>query len=68
MARSIRFETMRDGVADYELLCMLGEINPTAAKTLASKHIQAIDKYTCDVKSFRQTRHELLELLSKKNK
>jgi hypothetical protein len=65
---SIRFETMRDGVADYELLCMLAESDPAGAKALASKHIQAVDKYTCDVKSFRQTRHELLEMLSKKGK
>jgi hypothetical protein len=65
---SIRFEAMRDGVADYELLCMLGEFDPAGAKALTSRHIQAIDKYSFDVKSFRQTKRELLELLSKKNK
>lgn len=65
---SIRFEAMRDGIADYELLCMLGEYNPAAAKSLTSKHIKAVDKYNCSVKSFRQTRHQLLELLNKKNK
>jgi hypothetical protein len=65
---SIRFETMRDGVADYELLCMLRENDPAAAMILVSKHIQGIDKYNCDVKSFRQTRRELLEILSKKRK
>jgi hypothetical protein len=36
--------------------------------SLTSRHIQAIGKYSCDVKSFRQTRRELLEILSKKRK
>jgi hypothetical protein len=62
---SIRFEAMRDGAADYELLCMLGEFDSAAAKALTARHIQAIDKYGCDIKSFRQTRRELLEMLSK---
>jgi len=65
---SIRFEAMRDGAADYELLSMLGEFDTAGAKALTSRHIQAIDKYSCDVKSFRQTRRELLEMLSKKRK
>ncbi len=65
---SIRFEAMRDGIADYELLSMLGESDPNGAKALTSRRIQAIDKYNCDVKSFRQTRRELLEKLSKKTK
>ncbi len=65
---SIRFEAMRDGAADYELLSMLGEIDPASSKALTSRHIQAIDKYNYDVKSFRQTRHELLEKLSKNKK
>jgi hypothetical protein len=51
-----RQNTMRDGVADYVLLCMLRENDPAAAIMLVSKHVQSIDKYNCDVKSFRQTR------------
>lgn len=63
---SVRFEAMRDGAADYELLYMLGQFDPESAKALASRHVLAIDKYSCDVKSFRQTRRELLEILSRK--
>jgi hypothetical protein len=63
---SIRFEAMRDGVADYELLCILKDIDEPSAMKLASKLVLKIDKYNCNVKSFRQTRHELLEALSKK--
>jgi hypothetical protein len=62
---SIRHEAMRDGIADYELLCMLNEHDKTAAQRLAAKHIIAFNKYDCDVKTFRQTRQELLGLLSR---
>ena len=61
---SIRHEAMRDGIADYELLSMLGERNSSAAGRLAAKHVLDFDRYNCDVKTFRATRRELLELLS----
>jgi len=61
---SIRHEAMRDGIADYELLSMLGEQNASAAKRLTAKHVLDFDRYNCDVKEFRATRRELLELLS----
>lgn len=62
---SIRFEAMRDGIADYELLKMLEEKAPEAAKELADRLIMDFDKYNIDIKIFRQTRRELLELLEK---
>ncbi len=62
---SIRFEAMRDGIADHELLSMLGERDAAAAKRLASKHVLDFDRYNCDVNQFRATRQELLELLSR---
>jgi hypothetical protein len=62
---SIRWETMRDGIADYELLCMLAERDPEAANRLAGRHILAFDRYEIDVTVFRQTRRELLERLSR---
>ena len=61
---SIRHEAMRDGIADYELLSMLGERNPPAAERLVAKHVLNFDRYDCDVKTFRATRRKLLELLS----
>jgi hypothetical protein len=61
---SIRFEAMRDGIADYELLCVLAEKDPDAAQRLARKHILEFGRYDTDVRQFRATRKELLQLLS----
>ena len=61
---SIRFEAMRDGIADHELLSMLAEKDPKAARELSSQMIRSFKDYSIDVKQFRQTRHKLLELLS----
>lgn len=61
---SIRHEAMRDGIADYELLSMLGERDPAAAKRLVNRHVLDFDRYNCNINAFRATRLELLELLS----
>ena len=61
---SIRWEAMRDGVADYELLCRLAELSPDKAKELAARHVRDFDKYDTDVAMFRATRIELLKALS----
>jgi len=45
---SIRYEAMRDGIADYELLSMLSARNPKAAMALAEKLILAFDRYVID--------------------
>lgn len=63
---SIRWEAMRDGVADHELLCRLSGECPEKAKELAAKHVLDFDKYDTDVERFRATRIELLEALSEK--
>ncbi len=60
---SIRHEAMRDGIADYELLSMLGEKDAAAAKRLVEKHVLDFDRYNCNVEQFRATRRELLEAL-----
>jgi len=62
---SIRFEAMRDGVVDYELLSRLAERDPAAAKRLAGRHVLDFNRYDGDVAAFRTTRHELLESLSR---
>ena len=62
---SIRFEAMRDGIADHEMLSLLGERDPEAAARLAAIHILDFDSYETDVETFRATRRELLELLSR---
>lgn len=61
---SIRFEAMRDGVVDHELLCMLAEADSEAARTLAATHILDFDRYNTDVEQFRATRIALLQALS----
>ena len=65
---SIRFEAMRDGIADYELLCLLAEKNPDAARRLAERHVLDFDRYEIDVGHFRATRRELLELVGQLQK
>ncbi|MCZ7640085.1 MAG: DUF4091 domain-containing protein [Verrucomicrobia bacterium] len=62
---SIRFEAMRDGIADHELLCQLGERDAALAERLARQHVQAFDRYDTDVAQFRATRRELLRSLSR---
>ena len=56
---------MRDGIADHELLSLLAERDEAAAERLASKHVLDFDRYNCDVETFRVTRRELLDLLSR---
>ncbi len=60
---SIRYETLRDGVADYELLCKLRDKNPALAQIIADKHIQSFTQYDTDPATFRKSRRELLEAL-----
>ena len=62
---SIRFEAMRDGIADHELLSMLAEEDPEAAMKLASKHILDFYEYDTDAKTFRATRRKLLKRASR---
>jgi hypothetical protein len=61
---SIRFEAMRDGIADYELLMVLAGNDPQGAQQLAAKHILDFDRYDTDVERFRSTRRALLRKLS----
>src|SRR5690606_17621466 len=65
IVESIRWEAMRDGIEDHELLSQLGEKNPEAAMNLAKQHVLDWDKYNTDVEQFRATRRQLLEALSK---
>ena len=60
---SIRYEAMRDGIADYELLAKLGDRDSKAAMRLAEKIVLAFNRYTTEVAAFRSVRRELLESL-----
>ncbi len=61
---SIRFEAMRDGIVDHELLSRLAERDAAAAKRLAETFVIDFDKYNTDVAAFRAARREILERLS----
>lgn len=62
---SIRFEAMRDGIADHELLSQLAEKDRDAAHRLASAFILDFDRYNTDVRAFRECRRTLLKALSR---
>lgn len=62
---SIRFEAMRDGIVDHELLSMFAEKDAPAAQALAGRFILAFDQYQTDVAQFRAARRELLDALAK---
>jgi hypothetical protein len=64
IVESIRYEAMRDGIEDHELLSQLGEKDKDAAMKLATRHILNWNKYNTDIEAFRATRRELLEELS----
>lgn len=61
---SIRFEAMRDGIADHELLSLLAERDGAAARRIVERHVLAFDRYQTDVAEFRAVRRELLQRLS----
>jgi hypothetical protein len=60
---SIRGKAMRDGIADYELLSMLAEVNPVRAARIAGRLVLAHDRYRLDIEGFREARREILQLL-----
>ena len=56
---SIRLETMREGIEDYELLRAFAVKNPDKAQQLANKAIPDVTSYIRDVATFRQLQLEL---------
>jgi len=61
---SIRFEAMRDGIADYALLQALERKDAAQARELAARLVLNFDRYNTDVAAFRLARRELLSRLS----
>jgi hypothetical protein len=61
---SIRCETMRDGIYDYELLKMLERKDPAKSKQIVNDLIRNFDDYDNSVLYFRKIRKEIQELLS----
>jgi hypothetical protein len=61
---SIRLETMRAGIEDYELLMLLRQKNPAVAEQLSQTAIQSLTEYVRDPAVFRAIERKLLEALS----
>lgn len=62
---SIRFEAMRDGIDDHELLSQVGDADPRKAMAFAQRLVLDFDKYDTDLKRFRETRRKLFRECSK---
>jgi hypothetical protein len=61
---SIRFETMMDGIEDYELLRLLKTKNPAEAERLSRDAIGSFTEYVRDPARFREIERRLLKELS----
>lgn len=62
---SIRYEAMREGIEDYEMLRALKAKNPAAADELGRDAIKSFTDYVRDPATFRKLERRLLEGLSK---
>ena len=62
---SIRFEAMRDGIEDYELLKLLEARNPGLAHEIAASVVRTPTDYTLDAKDFRLARQRMITALER---
>lgn len=60
---SIRYEAMRDGINDYELLRLLEKKDPEKAEELAAGVVMDFDSYDSRIQAFRERRKMLLDAL-----
>jgi len=60
---SIRFETLRDGVEDYELLKLLESKDPKKARKICDSIVRSLTDYTLDPAEFRKARAEIVKAL-----
>ncbi len=58
---SIRYEAMRDGIEDYELLRLLATKKPDEADVICRIVVRSLTDYTLDPAEFNQARRRLLE-------
>jgi hypothetical protein len=63
---SIRFETMRAGIEDYEMLRALKARDPAAAEQIAASAVSSFTEYVRDAATFRSIEQRLLEALSRR--
>lgn len=60
---SIRFEAVRDGVEDFELLKLLQAKDPGTANKVTNCVVRSLTDYTLDPTQFRKARRKLIESL-----
>ncbi len=60
---SIRFEAMRDGIADYELLRLLDSRDPSTAHNIVNSMVYDFDSYNNSNAALRSARKQLLDAL-----
>ena len=61
---SIRFEAMRDGIEDYEMLKLLEKRNPKLAREICDSMVRSFTDYTLDPARFRTARARLVSALA----
>ena len=57
----MRYETMRDGVEDFELLTLLAKKDPEKAHAIAKEAVRTFTDYMRDERALRALRLKLLE-------
>lgn len=62
---SIRFEAMRDGIEDYEMLKLLSKSNPKLAKDICGQVLRSMTDYTLDPQVFNGARLRMIEALDR---
>jgi hypothetical protein len=58
---TIRYESLRDGIEDYEILAILGRTNPGLARNLAYALVQDPDTYSPDTGYMARVRRMMLD-------
>lgn len=61
---SIRFDAMRDGIEDYELLKLLEKNDPREARRICDSIVRSFTDYTIDPERFKSARMRLIAALS----
>jgi hypothetical protein len=62
---SIRFEAMREGIEDYEMLRALKARDPAVAEQICASAVSSFTEYVRDAAAFRSIEQRLLEALSR---
>lgn len=62
---SIRLESMRDGIVDYELLKIYAQKHPKKINDIVGTSVYNFEHYDTDIAYFRKKRREILVTLSK---